>query len=481
MPRDASPNKVLGIVLAGYAAVFFPVAVLVVALSDMARELHSDVGTLTWVLTGPMLAFGVIGPAVGKLGDRIGHRKVFLASVFGSFVFSVLSALAWDALSLVGFRIIGASIGAATGPSSLATINRMFAPEQRVRAIGYWSVISAGSPLLGIVAGGPIIDHFGWRSIFIITAPMCLLAWLFAVLNMPETETNRNQRFDIPGAAVLGFSLTLLLFGVNRGALWGWTHPVVLFGIAQAPFTLRAFVAIERRAADPLIPLRYFRIRGFTVPMIAQSFGMFGYQIGALLSPLYLRNVLGHTTSEVSWLVAVRPLGFAVVGPMAMWFDRRFEERRTIVMGQVILSVSLAMFALASPNDAAVYILLVSMFLAGYGQGMSNPQVSASIANSVDPHDLGVAAATMQLVGQVFAVAAIQAGQTIQATVAESHGPLAGYRMAFSVAAVAALVGSTVALKVRNRSQMASVDAERGAVGDAVSVGEATGHSSFVD
>ena len=120
-----SPWLVLVVALAGLFTVSFTITLLTVSLKTIARDLHSSDTTLTWVITGPMLAFGVVGPALGKAGDLWGHKRLFLISLGGAAIFAVLTALSWNALSLIVFRVIGAGIGSATGPASMAMIARV--------------------------------------------------------------------------------------------------------------------------------------------------------------------------------------------------------------------------------------------------------------------------------------------------------------------------------------------------------------------
>src|SRR5439155_1252950 len=155
--------------------------------------LHTDVPTITWVITGPMLAYGVVGPLLGKAGDLWGYRRLFVLGLCGSIVFAALSALAWDATSLIVFRVLGVAEGAATGPASMALIMRAFPDEDRVKAMGWWSLVGAGGPVIGVVAGGPIVEHFGWRPIFVAQVPFTLIALALALLVLPETERRTGE------------------------------------------------------------------------------------------------------------------------------------------------------------------------------------------------------------------------------------------------------------------------------------------------
>ena len=162
---------VLWVVLSGLFTVGFTITLLVVSLERIAVELDSTTAVMTWSITGPMLAFGVVGPAFGKAGDLWGHKRVFVLGLFFAGVFAIASALAWDAPSLIVFRTLSATAGSACGPSAMAYINRLFAPGERVKPLSYWSFVTAGAPVIGVVLGGPLVEAIGWRAIFAVQAP----------------------------------------------------------------------------------------------------------------------------------------------------------------------------------------------------------------------------------------------------------------------------------------------------------------------
>ena len=197
------PWVVLAASLLGVFTASFTITVLTVSLADIAEDLGSTASVLTWAVTGPSLAMAVLGPIAGKLADRIGARTVYLWSLAGVALFSFLAILAWNAPSLIAARFIGAALGAAAGPSALAMINRSFPPERRAQALGYWSLVGAGAPVLGVVVGGPLVDAFGWRAIFVIQTPIAIASLVIGFVVLPRSSRGERQKFDIAGAALL--------------------------------------------------------------------------------------------------------------------------------------------------------------------------------------------------------------------------------------------------------------------------------------
>ena len=426
---------VLAAALFGLFSVGFTITILSVSVPRISEDLGSDASTVTWVVTGPILAFAIVGPAMGKLGDLYGHRRLFGIAMVAVAVFAALTAAAWSAATLIAFRVLGAAAGAAVGPASLAIINRLFPPDRRVQAMGYWSMVSAGGPVIGVVAGGPIVESFGWRWIFIGQVPLTLLGLLVAMLILPETDRRAASRFDLPGATALAVGATSLLFAINRGPGFGWSHPAIVGGFALAPVAIAAFVVIERRSSHPLLPLAYVSHRNFSFPVLSQAFMNFAYMGGFVITPLFLEGEFGYTESKVGTLMIARPLTFAIASPLAGYLTIRIGERYSAVMGGAFVSASMVMLSTLSPGSSD-WVIIVSLALSGVGVGCSSPALASSIANTVDDDDLGVAGAFHQMMTQFGVVVGIQIMQTVSEVRAERVGQVAAYGEAYTVGAV---------------------------------------------
>lgn len=451
----ASRWAVLAVALAGLFTVSATITLLVVSLSTIATSLHSDASTLSWSITGPMLAFGLVGPAFGKAGDLWGHKRLFLFGLAGAGVFALATAVAWNAASLIVFRVLSASLGSATGPAAMAMINRLFRGPERVKALGYWSLTTAGAPVLGVVAGGPLVDAVGWRVIFVIQAPLCLLGFVLALVLMPETDRIAGARFDGRGAALLAAGVTSLLLATNRGAALGWTHPAVLAGFVLAPVCLYAFVRVERVALDPLLPLAWLRRRNIVGPLASQGLSNFAYMGGFILTPLLLEKGLGLTTGATGRLVIWRPLAFAIAAPLASRVTVRIGERVAGVVGAATVGASLLTLAAVTTTSSHVIVAL-GLALSGIGLGIASPALTAVIAATVAETDLGVAAAIQQLTTQIGAVVGSQLMVTIHDANVDSLGPIRSYGRAYQVGALVAAAAAGVAFVIRPTTRQRS-------------------------
>jgi MFS family permease len=443
------PWLVLTTVLLGLFSVGFTITILSVSIPRIADDLGSNESTLTWLVTGPLLAFAVFGPSAGKLGDLKGHRRVYAWSMAAVIVFAGLTAVAWDAPSLLAFRILGAATGAAVGPASLALINRLFPKERRAQAMGYWSMVGAGGPVVGVVAGGPIVEAFGWRWIFAGQVPLTIAALALALAVLPETERVASSRFDLAGAGTLAAAATAFLLAVNRGPVVGWSSPLVLGAFAMTPVAVWQFVRIESRAEAPLLPLEYLRTRNFSIPILTQVFTNFAYMGGFIITPLLLQDVFGYGEAKTGSLLIARPLAFSVAGPVMGYLVARTGERFAAVGGAAAVFASMIGMASLGAGSADV---LVAGFLAlsGVGLGMSAPALVAAIANAVDDADLGVVGATQQMMTQFGVVVGIQVMQSTQASRVGAVGAEAAYSDAYLVGAAAALLGLVFACFVRS-------------------------------
>ncbi len=451
---DRYPWIVLATVLFGLFSVGFMITVLSVSIPDIARDLDSDDATLTWVITGPLLAFAVVGPAAGKLADLHGQRRVYLASLVAVAVFAALTALAPSAGWFIGFRVLGAATGAATGPTSLAIINKLFPPSKRSQAMGYWAMVGAGAPVIGVIAGGPVVEQFGWRWIFVAQVPLTIATLLLAAAVLPEgrpsfAEGERRPGFDLAGAVHLGLAGVTLLAAVNRGPVLGWSHPFVVAGFVLSPLFAAAFVRTERRAEFPLLPLAYLRRRNFAFPMLTQFCTNFAYMGGFIITPLMLQNEFGYTATHAGALQIARPLVFAVAGPIAGYLTLRTGERAAGVFGAASVTLSMIALAALAPGDSD-WVVVGALALSGLGMGTASPALAAAIANAVHEDDLGIAGATQQMVNQVGVVIGIQVMQTVQEAREASVGAIPAYGEAYLVGTALAAVGIVLACFVRS-------------------------------
>lgn len=460
---------VLWTVLAGLLSVNITFTVFVVALPQVARQLHTTVTTLTWTSTGPLLAFGVAAPVLGKLGDLRGYKRLYLWGLSGAAISVILTASAPSAGVLIAARLFDGVQGAATGAASMALVLQAFSHEDRVKAMGWWSLVGAGGPVLGVTIGAPIIQYYGWRTLFWGELPLMAIAAVLAVIVLPShdhaattaVEAQRRtgrlvepvaeapaapvearpahpwRQLDWAGSISLSTTVTLFLLGLNVAPTWGFGSPKTLALFVAALAAATYFVVHERSAPRPLIPLHYFGRRNFVFPLGARAFTNFAYMGGFFLFPILMERIYGYSETQAGLLSTARPLVFSLSAPIAGYAAVKVGERWSIVAGSGVLCASMIVFTQVGVSPS-VALIIVALALSGLGIGVATPSTASSAANEVAADELGVMSAAQLLITQIGVVCGIQVMVTVQASSHGGAGTLASFHSAYLVGAVVA-------------------------------------------
>lgn len=323
-----------------------------------------------------------------------------------------------------------------------------------------WSFVTAGAPVIGVVAGVPLVDLVGWRVIFFVQAPLCLIGALTSWWLLRDTEPQPGARFDAAGALTLGGGATLLLVGINRGGAWGWDSPLIVAAVALGLALLYAFVKVERRVASPMVPPQWFRTRNIAFPVLSQSFTNFAYMGGFMIVPQMLKDGIGLPLATIGWLIIARPLTFAIAAPIGARVTMRTGERFAGMFGS--MTVFTSMIVLSTVRDSTpLWLIAFGLGLSGLGLGVASPALSSLLANAVPDEELGIASAMQQLVSQMGALL----GATVMISVHEAtieQGTLTSYGYALIVGAGLCVVAGLLAGEVRSTDRSSSSLPERG-------------------
>lgn len=440
--RGRYPQAALIVALSGLFATTFPVTVLTLALPTIADDFGTSEATLAWVLTLPILGSAVALPVLGKLGDLHGHRRVFLAGFVVAAVTCALSATATSAGALIAWRTVSQVAGSSTMPSSLALINAVHHGEGRARAMGWWSMVGAGAPVIGLLAGAPVIDAIGWPMLFVLQAALMVVPVLASWLVLRETP-RRPVRFDLVGAATLALGVGPLLLAVDQAPDWGVTSPAVVICTVLAAVGLALFAASERRVEAPLVPLEFFRSRDITASLTVSFLGGAAYMGGFFLASLLVVRQFDYSLTSAVPILAIRPALFASTSPLGGRLAGRRGNRLAAVAGCVALAGGLGFVALGAQLDSLLVVVACGFLLQGVGFGLMRPAITTALANAVEEHDLGVAGAAERLTGQL----GVAFGITLLATT--YAGDVDRFAPAFALGAVFAAAGAAAALAMR--------------------------------
>ena len=462
---------VLWSLLAGLFALNFTFTVFIVALPNVAAQFHTSVTVLTWTMVGPLLAYGLAAPILGKTGDIYGHRRLYLFGLLGAMVSALLTALAHNVDMLLFARTLDGVQGAATGTASGALINSVFGREERVKAMGWWSLVGAGGPVIGVSLGAPVIAAFGWRALFWFQLVLIVVAFCVVSVVLPrrrgsdaeEAEKKAKARLEFKsmdwiGSWSLSIAVMTLMLGLSIGPSVGWSSVWCVGTFVLSVVMTIAFIHRIRTATHPLIPAAYFHRRNFVMPMVLRASANFAYFGAFFLFPLLMEEGFGYSIPRVGALAIARPLTFALCSPIAGYVAVRIGERISAIAGATFLTASLALFALLHPTSGA-WMVAVALALSGLGMGVAMPSSSSVMANEVKSNEFGVMSAAQMLAMQVGEVAGIQVLETIQQALVHrrglSHakpGPalLATFHLPFLIGACVGAVGLVASLFMRS-------------------------------
>ena len=472
---DRYPWWVLTALLAGLLALNITFTVFIVALPTVASEFHTSITVLTWTMTGPLLAYGLAAPLLGKTGDIFGHRRLYLFGLAGAVVSAVLTALAPDVITLLGARTLDGIQGAATGTASMALIMNAFRPEERVKAMGWWTLVGAGGPVIGVSLGSPIIQFFGWRALFWIQAVLLVLAFIVVVIILPSDRgtpeelakkrtkaTKEFRRMDWIGSFSLSLGVTGIMLALSISPLRGWTGPLSLMSWGLGIAGMVVFVYRIRTSPNPLIPPHYFKKRNFVMPMVIRATSNFAYFGAFFLFPLLMEEGYNYSIGEVGGVAIARPIMFAICSPLAGYAAVKIGEKTSTIAGTIFITFSMIIFATLGTGSSLVVVILALAF-SGLGMGVAMPSSSSTMANEVKEDEMGVMSAAQMLAMQVGEVAGIQILITIQQGVAKNRGLLgthqtaallATFHIPFFVGAAVCAIGVVCAFFLKPFSRM---------------------------
>jgi EmrB/QacA subfamily drug resistance transporter len=368
----------------------------------------------SWVATAAMLVSAITVPIVGKLSDLYGRRGFYLAGLGVFMVGSVVSGFAGSFWMLVlGRAIQGLGMGTVM-PLSQTIIGDIIPARQRGKYQGLMGAVFGVTSVAGPLAGGFITDHFGWRWLFFAAVPIGLVttAVIARFLHLPHER--REARIDYVGIATLTVALVSLLLATSLGGTtWAWGSAQILGLYAVGVVALVTFVLVERRAEEPVIPLRLFRSRIFTAANVA-SFAVAMVMFGSIIYiPVYAQGVLGVDATNSGLILMPLMLGLIVMGILAGLVITRTGRYKAIMLtGVVVMGAGLYLLTRLTATSSQGQLTL-AMVVLGIGLGLAMQQYTLVVQNSVQRADLGVATASTQFFRNVGSTVGIAVFGTV--------------------------------------------------------------------
>jgi len=391
------------------------------ALPKIMNDFSITVSEAGWIATAYILANAIFVPVWGKLGDTIGRKKVYIWG-FMLFIFgSVLAGLAWDLRSMIVFRIIQAIAGSADYPTAMAIIAVTFrGAKERAQALGIWSSAFAASAVFGPLIGGPLIDTFGWRSVFLVNLPVGIIGLAMASIFVRESVSEKkNTKFDIWGAITLGITLSALVLVLDQGLSWGWLSlPSMACYAAMLVFGY-IFYLIDKDHPEPIVDFKFFRIEAFNSALI-NNFTVFMGMIGGIfLIPVFVQMFLGYDATQTGLLFIPMAAAMVVASPIGASLVGRVKPNIVIFASTLIAGLGLLLFLGLDPRSGPIDIIIpISIMAFGMGFGMS--QRTTIIASAVPVEEIGMASSVLALARNISGAFGIAIFATILNNATES-------------------------------------------------------------
>lgn len=461
----------------GVLMIVLDTTIVNVALPSIREDLHFTETSLVWVVNAYMLTFGGFLLLGGRLGDLLGHRRMFLAGLVLFTVASLACGLARGQGLLIAARAAQGLGGAVVSAVSLSLIMNLFTEAgERARAMGVYGFVCAGGGSLGVLLGGLLTSKLSWHWIFLVNIPIGVAVYALCLRLLPAARGGAGGgRLDVAGALAVTASLMLAVYAVVNGNEAGWTSAQSLGLLGAAALLMALFLAIEARVAEPLMPLALFRLRNVATANVVGVLWAAGMFAWFFVSALYMQLVLGYDAMQVglaflpaNLIMAAFSLGLSAKLVM------RFGIRGPLATGLLLAALGLALFARAPVDGHFAADVLPGMLLLGLGAGIAfNPMLLAAMSD-VEPSQSGLASGVVNTAFMMggalgLAVLASLAAARTAALAGAGAAPVAalagGYRVTFLAGAVIAAVAAALAaalVRSRNRELGGHGDAPAG-------------------
>lgn len=434
----------------GSSMVFLDGTVVNVALPAIGRDFNAGISDLQWIINGYLLSLSALILLGGSLGDRLGRRKMFVAGTVWFTAASVLCGLAPSTEFLIGGRILQGVGGALLAPGSLAIIEATFVSADRAKAIGIWSGLAGVSTAIGPPLGGYLIDAVSWRAVFFLNVPVGILVTALALRHLPETrDKSLVGRIDLLGAGLAVVALAGVSYALIEGPAMGWAAAAVVVSFAVGLLAAGMFLIVERRTAEPMLPLKLFSSKTFTAAT-SLTFVVYAAFGGALfLLVVLLQTGLGY--SPILAGLATLPITILMVlfsarsGAVA----QKIGPRTPLTLGPAVIAASLFWMHGIGPDSTYIANVLPPLILLAVGLVIVVAPVTATTLAAAPAENAGVASAVSNAVsrtGQLFAIALLPAIGGLKGDEYDNATAIANaFDKASIASAILCLVGSVIA------------------------------------
>ena len=408
MPASTQDRRrwiALGFICLAQLMIVLDVTIVNIALPSAQHDLGASDSARQWVITAYTLAFGSLLPLGGRIADYTGRKRAFLVGLAGFAGASALGGLAPSFGVLLAARALQGGFAAVLAPAALSLLAISFtAPRERATAFGIFGAIAAGGGAFGLLLGGVLTEYLGWRFCLYVNVPVAVVAALGVGRLVTGTPRTGGARFDLPGLALITGALVAIVYAFGKAESDSWGSALVLALLGLGTVLLVAFVAVERRVRDPLLPLRIVadRTRGSAYAAVALAMvGMFGT---FLFFTYQMQIVMGYSAIRAG--LAFLPMTGAVLiaaGGVATRLIAKVPPRVVIVPGLVLAAAGLALASRLGTDGGYLSVILPAELLIGFGMGLVMAPCMNYATHGVAAHDTGAASATVNTSQQIGA------------------------------------------------------------------------------
>ncbi len=457
MTDTPATSRRLGWVVALTSTAYFMVVldsvVVITALPRMQRDLHVSLSSLQWTLNAYGIAFAAGIITAAALGDRFGRRKVFSVGLALFTVASVACALAPNLSDLIVARTVQGLGGAVVLPLSLTILTAAFPLERRGMIVGIYGGLAGLAVAMGPIVGGAVTQSIDWHWIFWINVPIGVVAVILGLRLLPESH-GAPDRLDLVGVGLVTGGVVALVWALTRANEVGWSSAETVVSLAIGTLLLAAFIWWEHRVAEPMVPLRMFAARDFTIGNVATFLMAGAIFAGGLLVTEEFQ--LARHFSPVGAGVRLLPF-FAtpmLVSPVAGALSDRIGRRSIVVVGLSMLTAGFAWVAWRGSMHTSWIEIVIALLVAGVGISMALPTVPTAVLSAVDPGEMGKASGINYMAQRFGAVFAVAIGSSVFAGYGGLGSPAAvtaGFKPALWACAVFAGLGALAATAMSAR------------------------------
>ena len=447
---DYGPAVVLLTTSLGVLIAQLDSSVVNLAAKHIGADLDLGVSALQWVIDGYNLVYASLLLTGGTLADLYGRRRMFALGIGLLIAGSIVCGLAPNGATLIAGRALTGLGAALELPTSLAILTVAYPDKkERAGALGIWASCNGLAFVIGPTVGGVLVDAGGWRSIFLLVVPLCVLALALAIRAVPESRDPKGRALDLPGQALAVLALASLAFGVIEGPHWGWTSPIILSCLGASIIAAFVFVRVEAGKSGALVPLDLFAQRPFSGSLAVAGLMTFGMYAMLFLTPLYLQAVRGDTAFTAGIALLPMSIAFVIVSQGSGWVVDGYGSRFAMTAGMSLMGAGLLMLVGIGATTSLAYVE-AALLVIGVGLGLNTGPVVGVAVGSVPPARSGTASGlvnTARMIGATLGIAVLGALFAAFAGQAAQNGPgfLPGLRAAYLGGAVGELLGGAIA------------------------------------